>query len=465
MKTAPSREAVPAARPAAPVLAPMARPGMGSSTSFGAHLLEQQRTIGNRAVVSRLGPGVVARAPAAGAPPQLAGLVQKERQGLQEQTDVETITVPADKTVINVALTPEFPATVDTKLRAPLTNTLDRLLLGSLSTANTTVALEIDLTAHGGTKSVWRFTHLETTVKAKTTTRYLIEPVTEQAQATAGDTKFKSHGFSIAATTDTTFRPAVLRAVEIIPDALLSVVDGATFKREPASSADAKAGGHYEAEPHTVVIFDIGMKTGQSRFDDAPAGQAPVDGRVRRIVHEIGHAIDEASMRKGFADRRSARAVLEKDWGSYVTFDKKTGDMSFDKAGMPLADVKKFDAALKKFRDADTALTTARSETGHGIVGATPALRTAFKKALDADGSRPLTPYAEDKQKAWKGEKDPALKTGREADYIQEAYAEAFSLFITEPETLRALRPNTFKFFQDKVTALEKAAAAKAKKP
>jgi hypothetical protein len=59
--------------------------------------------------------------------------------------------------------------------------------------------------------------------------------------------------------------------------------------------------------------------------------------------------------------------------------------------------------------------------------GGTVASSAAWKAAVRADGGKAITDY---------GTKDP-----------EEAYADAYSMFVTEPETMKVLRPKQFEFF------------------
>jgi hypothetical protein len=92
---------------------------------------------------------------------------------------------------------------------------------------------------------------------------------------------------------------------------------------------------------------------------------------------------------------------------------------------------------------------TISHEIGHAIsdkpsslkAGAAPLAQSAeFKKAIKDDGGKAITAY---------GGKN-----------IDEHYAEAYSLFVTEPETLQALRPHVYDYF-----AGLQGAAAKTKQP
>jgi hypothetical protein len=75
-------------------------------------------------------------------------------------------------------------------------------------------------------------------------------------------------------------------------------------------------------------------------------------------------------------------------------------------------------------------------ELGHALSAKPPtekkgagtvASSAAWKKAVADDGGKPITDY---------GKKD-----------AEENYADAYSMFVTEPETMRVLRPKLFEFF------------------
>jgi len=438
-----------------------------------APLLQLQRTVGNRAVrrllarggplrPGRTGPNVVARK---GEKPDLMNgrlfgqLPEDQRKNLQEITGIEKIAVPDDKKVQNVALKPEFEPGIPAKFEAPLTNVLDYLLRSWLK-PNTTAAVELDLTKHDGVATVWRFTYVDTPKD----TRYLIDLITNQSAAPpptpADGGKFKAHKFSVVSS-DTSFEPVVRQAVERVPDAFLSQIEGITFKRASAAAKDPdKTGGQYNPEKHEVTIFDVGMKTGSSRYDDNAGYAAPLDERAREVLHEIGHAIDEVALKKALDKRQAARADLESKYPGKVKFGDD-GSLTFDTGVMPLDELKVFNQDVDKFKKAKDAADKTLSETGVGLQGTKPSVDTEFKKALDADGTRPLTPYVADKLAEFTAEKDAKKRLEKQGSFLEEAYAEAFSLYISEPQTLRTLRPNTFAFFEKKQKGLEKAAAKK----
>ena len=95
---------------------------------------------------------------------------------------------------------------------------------------------------------------------------------------------------------------------------------------------------------------------------------------------------------------------------------------------------REFDRLHGAAERADTAYTDARARSGHDLEhGDTDTSATDFTRAVAADGS--VTPTA------------CAESTRGEDHHLRETFAEAFSMFITEPQTLRAMRPNVFAYF------------------
>ena len=107
------------------------------------------------------------------------------------------------------------------------------------------------------------------------------------------------------------------------------------------------------------------------------------------------------------------------------------------------------------FADGDEALVTLIAhEIGHALSfrpseatprAASAASSQAFKDALRADGGKALTDYG--------------------ATNAEEHYAEAYSMFISEPETLKVLRPAVFAYFTANPTGVAPAPAPTARPP
>ena len=103
----------------------------------------------------------------------------------------------------------------------------------------------------------------------------------------------------------------------------------------------------------------------------------------------------------------------------------------------PSSEQARFDRLNQRITAAERALTQARAGSGerwemvegqHEMVeGGTAAGSSAFRRAAGQDGSVRVTEYSD---REW-----------------QEYYAEAFSLYITDPAVLQQLRPRVYAYF------------------
>jgi hypothetical protein len=125
--------------------------------------------------------------------------------------------------------------------------------------------------------------------------------------------------------------------------------------------------------------------------------------------------------------------------GQYVT---KTGLLSGDKPERLLT---LYDDA---FKSDDALVSTVAHEIGHAVSekplepkgGDALSAGAEYQKAANADGGKAITKYG---RKSW-----------------EEHYAEAYSMFIAEPATMKVMRPNVYAFFEK-----QQQAAAPRKKP
>ena len=211
----------------------------------------------------------------------------------------------------------------------------------------------------------------------------------------------------------------------MIPDRLLTPIDGASFRRAGTDPHDASVGGRYDHQAHTVTIYDPGMRQTTARFGD---GGGAVGPRLRTILHELGHAIDEAPLHSAWTARETARQAFEIRVLAVPTAAAAT---TRSPATCSRASTAPWRRHSRRHR-----LHAAHSLSGHDFEhGDTHSSATAtdFTRAVAADGGVTLTAYAE--------------STRGEDHHLRETYAEAFSMFITEPQTLRSLRPNIHAYF------------------
>jgi len=425
-----------------------------------AHVL-QQRAAGSAAAVQRKD-GPTAATPAT----TLAGLPGADRQRIQVVTT--KVTVPdlagkfattGTKTSIPLpsSLTAAFDTSVDPALQAGLTSVAASLATTTELTEvtlapNSTITLELDLGKPFG-KGLYRFTHHAPPGTpgakgggAKPVARVLVEslgkatppPGTKAPKPPAPGTpaapdpvadKIKSHSLSVPykdADLD-----ALRAALDQIPDAQLALVDGLKFARDTASPEDPAADGDYKYKTHTLTMYDKAFSASQTRVKGA--GTVASESATRAIVHEIGHAIDLAPIRKAHLDQTKADAAVEALYKKYRD-PKKPTELKYPTGGAEEEEVK---TVLKAQKDADAKVLGARSLSGsrtvkkpgsadfEDVIG-TDVKGIKFREAAAKDGGKAVTAY---------GSKD-----------FQEAFAEAYSLYITAPETLKTLRPNVFDY-------------------
>jgi Domain of unknown function (DUF4157) len=423
-----------------------------------AHVV-QQRAAGSVAAVQRKD-GPAAATPAT----TLEGLPDADRQRIQVTTTKVTIPDLAGKFAttgtkssipLPSGLTAAFDASVDAAIQAGLTSVAASLTTTTELTEvtlapNSTITLELDVGKPFG-KGLYRFTHHAPAGTpgakgaAKPAARVLVEalgkatappgtkPPTPQAgQPAAPDPvadKIKSHSFSGSASYKDAELDALRAALAQIPDAQLAIVDGLTFARDTASTEDPTADGDYQYKTHTVTMYDKAFPATQTRVKGP--GSVASDSATRAIVHEIGHAIDLAPIRKARLEQAKADAAVEALYKKYRD-PKKPTELKYPTGGAEEEEVK---TVLGAQEAADKKVLAARSLSGsktvkkgtdfEDVIG-TDVKGIKFREAAAKDGGKAVTAY---------GSKD-----------FQEAFAEAYSLYITAPNTLKALRPNVFDY-------------------
>jgi hypothetical protein len=180
-----------------------------------------------------------------------------------------------------------------------------------------------------------------------------------------------------------------------------------------------------------VTMYDRVFAASQTRVKGA--GTVASESATRAIVHEIGHAIDLAPIRKASLEEKTANAAFDALSAKYPDPDDPKGHR-YPLGGKEEKEVKEVVKAQKE-AEAKVFATTSLSGTKTVKKPGTPDLEevigtdvkgTKFREAAKKDGGKAVSAY---------GEKD-----------FQEAFAEAYSLYITSPTTLKALRPNVFDY-------------------
>jgi hypothetical protein len=359
-------------------------------------------------------------------------------KGLFATSGVKT-TLPLPKDV-----EPEFSPTIAPALRAGLRNVAG-VLTGQLKppplVLDSSISIALDLRSVGGDFAMYRFTYFTQHDKKAKHDRLLIERLrglgTEGLSASESKTaqaRFDAQGFKFTGSWGAGERDAVLRAVSMLPDSQLALIKGAKFERSSTATTDPNEGGHYDPNTHTVTLVALAFKPSLTRVD--VAGGAPISFDTYTVLHEIGHAIDMRSIVAANATVASATAALRAEFGEYESppksgqFENVPGErlprfrelLAKAATGAP-----KTESGHRLATDAEKAAAAKKGKTLPDII-ADPAAKTAFRAAVAKDGGNRATPYAD---ASW-----------------EEAFAESYSLYASDPATLERLRPAVFAFFR-----------------
>ena len=366
-------------------------------------------------------------------PTQLSDIPEAERRALQVGSIEVTIptqtltefftTMPSGRPSASQSIggvTNSFgsgiAATLQTGLgsvSAYLVNTTNALVL------NSSVEVALDLSTHGGGHHTYRFTYFSHTegrgAAAIRSNLMLIEQLGAVAAPAAAQTAV-SGAFSVNGTRFTargSWNDAdytvLHQALSQLPDAARTEAAGLIFLR--VSSAVGDEAGRYLPDTDTVELNNRAFPTASHlRVGEA----APA---VRTVLHEVGHAVDLRS--------------LETAW------------RAFNAAGQSASARRTFLAARSASGSRYTVADGGDYAPAENAGDATPAFRAAVARdgvRRDTSGSRTSTDAGE------VATLSGGVTRYADTDY-EELYAEAFSLYMTAPETLRQLRPATYAYF------------------
>lgn len=365
-------------------------------------------------------------------PTQLSDVPETERRALR--VDTIEVTVP-DATLRNFfVLLPSgrpsgtvpvhgdvsFGSAVPANLQQGLTSVAGHVANSTNSLPlNSSVELDLNLSAFGGGNSSYRFTYFAHTEGTGTTATkrnlMLIELIgaaraaaTPQTAATGSFTVNGSNFNASGSWNDADFT-ILHEALSMLPPAARTGAGGLSFRRTSTPHGDE--GGRYLAQTDTIELNNLAFPAASN----LRVGQR--SPAVRTVLHEVGHALDlrgqEAAWRAFDAAGQSAaaRRTLLADRSQSGTRYVATPSGDFEQQANP-------GDATPAFRQAVARDGVRRDTTG---------TRTSTDGGEVATLSGGITRYSD-------------------TDY-QELYAEAFSLYVTAPETLRLLRPATHAFF------------------
>jgi hypothetical protein len=224
--------------------------------------------------------------------------------------------------------------------------------------------------------------------------------------ATTGTTKFVTKKYSFDATlSDAGEQNAVRQAVEAVPDSALR--ENLVFARGSGATSPKGEAGLYEPLTMTVRLWD-------TAFAASVTSSGPTAEVTRSIVHELGHAIDRKPLDDAFAANKSAPSA---DNERKILAARTMSGLRAQKSGTNFTE----DEVV---RDLTVAFRAAAVKDGVKVDTTNPPRTTAVGTTATLAGSP--TDYADT---GW-----------------VELFAESFSLFVTDPNLLRSIRPNISAF-------------------
>jgi len=280
---------------------------------------------------------------------------------------------------------------------------------------NSTINVDLNLTAFGGANSTYRFTFFSHTERGATSQVMLIELVGPAVAApaartaTAGPFTVSGTDFTLGSGWSDEQYGMLRQAISMLPAAALAEAAGLTFHRRAAGTGPEA--GHYDQIRDTVVLFanafpsDVSARLGQQQIG------------VRNILHEIGHALD--------------LRPLNRAWST------------FNRAGQSAPAAR----ALLGARSLSGTRYQAPTTSG-GNYDPVPAFNDQtgdFRQAVRSDGVRRDTSGRRTPE-GTTAQLSGGVSTYSNTDY-EEMFAESYALYIADPNTLRLLRPNTYNYF------------------
>ncbi len=253
----------------------------------------------------------------------------------------------------------------------------------------------------------------------------------------------------------------IIAAIQLLPSSTRSKLDGLKFVASSMAKAADGAAGQYDPSTDEITLY-------KSAFDSSPRKVGEQSAATYAIIHEIGHAIDLRPQNK--AERETTKAKEEKKKQEKIANRRDLGsteDALDDLFGTPKKDPDK-EKAKKEIARLDKLIASLSKKLGKGksLSGEergtkTESLKTDFGKALEKDGIKAVKNAKKDNKATEaanaanpKGTQKPIVDTlsGNITLYgnqnIMEVFAENFSLYILDPDLLKTMRPNTFKYFK-----------------
>jgi len=228
------------------------------------------------------------------------------------------------------------------------------------------------------------------------------------------------------------------------------ITDGESRAAEFSFGTSTIFGGKKD-EPAYLKIANNTFEPDSFQFYGGGPNSPTVPAAFQTILHEVGHAVEREALRKARDDELKAQASLDeaKKGLTNPTFDAdlanaiKKGPRARDNfyKQQAASHAKAEDQEKKALEDIKTADTERVKQGGDTLI--TPRLKL-FIDLVTAKGIRPFTRHAREHWPDF-----PKIIPGKK-DMPWEFYAEAYSLWLTDPYYLQTNWPDVYEFFKSR---------------
>ncbi len=275
--------------------------------------------------------------------------------------------------------------------------------------SDSTITLEISLRPHLNFAGIFRFSRIADTSNTSVPDRLIIELIREVPPmntkmldlepALTGNFTVGGVTFTAGAGWRQDSSALLRKSLLLLPPAALTAASGLTFVQ--TGSGSAAEAGSYNPDTDTVTIHDNAFINSNVRAGELPEA-------VSTIAHEIGHALDLRPLQAAWNTANAAGTA--RSWAALPSSRSLSG------SGWQVSSAQKneFERGGEKSTAVDTGFRQAATADG-------------FKVGASASISGGVTDYGNTN---W-----------------EEAFAEAFALYTTNPALLKSIRPKTHEYF------------------
>jgi len=324
---------------------------------------------------------------------------------------------------INADTKVRFSTSVDARLYSGLQHLSARLLEARVGPnpgdglpIDRTGKFPLDLIPHGGQASLYQFTYVRRNKFHKKEKEVLVDHVgvsgvASPSQGVVQRGKSRATKFEIFVDTDAEVVDSIHEALAWVPDSIAVRVAKLNLSRVVEGTTNDEAGGDYQAETHTVRIFNKLLLAEMSQAMGGP--NSLITTKALLILHEIGHALDAEVYGTALRQYNDAKREFTKEYRKYLT----DGENFRVPPGDPI--VPEFEADVSKVK--------------------------ALERAAD-----PSNLYSAGRDFKSIMSKEKAISRYGTTNH-EESYAEAFCCYVVDEPLLETLRPKTHAYFRANV--------------